>query len=77
MFEKHLRGKILLENSVSSNIKRMQIPDESIKELLVKSKKSYILNNAKALTGTQKKLWQFFLVSLDYEHNGGRNKSNA
>ena len=45
--EKDLREKILFENPAPSNIKPAQIPDDSIKELLLEKKKNYTLNHGK------------------------------
>ena len=43
--KKDLKEKILQEKPVPLNIKKIQILDKYIKELLVENKKSYILNH--------------------------------
>ena len=76
--EKDFREKILFENPAPSNIKPAQIPDDSIKELLLENKKNYTLNHGKVSKGAQEKMTVIVLFSTQIvEHNGERKKSNS
>ena len=76
--EKDLREKILFDKPAPSNIKPAQIPDDSIKELLLEKEKNYTLNHGKVSKAAQEKITVIVLSSNQIvEHNGERKKSNS
>ena len=58
--DKEIKGKILMENPVPSNIKGTPILDNYIKELLLKNKRTLTLYHDEALWGIHNKISHVF-----------------